>query len=326
MQLYGQLLGLCLLQASVWEGSAFAPIKAGSVSNTALNAMPDSPMFANSNPAGQAQKNYDLFPENPPMEVIQGGGTVKTYQMPPWAERCQYTLETYGRPLKCTVQLWVGPIRNVHTMTIDSEDGRKTPYSATIKFKKLGPTLKISTSDDVELPVLASVSVPPPERSDELGKIFDEVWDNCIPEEKQKIQGGSTDGGPGTVRTWSIPNNVESIQLLAWSKYVSKLSLKCKIEVLQGPNNHKQDMFLQCGGGTQPYHGVIQTPGDGWLIRVINKKFVEDGLFEMAIVPFEVIGDRASSKVAPGNGYVPAISVGPPSWKKDPSNKKWWER
>jgi len=180
MKLYDQLLGLCLLQASVWEGSAFAPIKAGSVSNTALNAMPDSPMFANSNPAGQAQKNYDLFPENPPMEVIQGGGTVKTYQMPPWAERCQYTLETYGRPLKCTVQLWVGPIRNVHTMTIDSEDGRKTPYSATIKFKKLGPTLKISTSDDVELPVLASVSVPPPERSDELGKIFDEVWDNSF--------------------------------------------------------------------------------------------------------------------------------------------------
>jgi len=323
MKFYGQLLGLALLQTSA---VAFSPLGSTAASKTALQAA-DGPIFSSPNPAGQGEKNYELFPVNPPMETIQGGGTVKTYQMPPWAERAQYTLETYGRPLKCTVQLWVGPLRNVHTMTIDSEDGRKTPYSATIKFKKLGPTLKISTSDDVELPVLASVSVPPPERSDELGEIFDDIWDNCIPEEKQKIQGGSTEGGPGTVRTWSIPNNVNSVHLMAWSKYVSKLSLKAKIEVLQGPNNHKQDMFLQCGGGSQPYHAVIDTPGDGWLIRVTNKKFVEDGLFEMAIVPFEVIGDRASTKVAPGQGYVSARSVGDSQkWKPENPNKKWWER
>ena len=44
---------------------------------------------------------------------------------------------------------------------------------------------------------------------------------------------------------------------------------------------------------TQPYHAVIDTPGSGWTIRCNSKKFLEDGLFEIAVAPY---GELAATK------------------------------
>mmetsp|Transcript_25681 Transcript_25681/g.37834 ORF Transcript_25681/g.37834 Transcript_25681/m.37834 type:complete len:289 (+) Transcript_25681:48-914(+) len=276
MKFYGNLLALCSLNANVWGTTAFS-VQAPKASSSVV--------LKSSNPS-----DLDLFPEGtfPSTETIQGGGTVRTYKLPPWATRVQYTLKTNGRPLKAKVGLWLGPIRQVHTMEIDSQDGSKTPYSATLKFKKLAPMLKITTSDNLELPVLAAVSVPSPERAIELKDNTERLWGMATPEQKQLVQGGSTSGGGGSIRFWNIPDNVESVQVISWSFDVGKKSFKCQIEAIQGQNNPKQDFFLQCGGGSQPYHAVIQTPGPGWMIRLKNKKFVEDGLFQFAVIPYQV--------------------------------------
>jgi hypothetical protein len=233
----------------------------------------------------------DMFPVYPSLETVQGGGTVRTYKMPIWANKCQMLFTTDGRPLKAEANLWLGPLRVVHTLQVDMEDGAKTPYQATLTFKKMGQVLKISTSDTLEFPMLAGVYVPNPDRADELTMNTEDVWESASPEQKKRIQGGSTMGGGGAIRYWQIPPNVQSVQLLGWSKDVGKKSFKLKVEVLQGPNNIKQGFFVQCGGGSQPYHSVIQTPGSGSVIRITNQKFLEDGLVEIALVPYEVAGE-----------------------------------
>lgn len=233
----------------------------------------------------------DMFPVYPSLETVQGGGTVRTYKMPIWANKVQMLFTTDGRPLKAEANLWLGPLRVVHTLQVDMEDGAKTPYQATLTFKKMGQVLKISTSDTLEFPMLAGVYVPNPDRADELTMNTEDVWESASPEQKKRIQGGSTSGGGGAIRYWQIPANVQSVQLLGWSRDVGKKSFKLKVEVLQGPNNIKQGFFVQCGGGSQPYHSVIQTPGSGSVIRITNQKFLEDGLVEIAMIPYEVTGE-----------------------------------
>lgn len=246
---------------------------------------------------------FELVPIYPTLETVQGGGTVKTYKLPSWADRVQYHLETEGRPLKATVNLWIGPIRQTHNLKCNVEDGKRTPYSGTLKFKKdLAPVLKLSTGDSGDFPVKFGVYVPTAERSKEIHKFTQSVFDAANPAEKQKIQGGHTEGGGGAIRYWSIPANVASVQLIGWTKDVGKKSFRLDIEVLQGPNRVDQMYSLQCGGSCQPYHSIIQTPGDGCVFRLKNKKFVEDGLLQIAIVPYEYKEEKLGQ--GDGSGFM----------------------
>jgi hypothetical protein len=226
-----------------------------------------------------------MFPLELSMDRIEGSGTVRNYKIPPWAERVQYVLTTNGRPLKATVELWVGPIRKTHTLQINVENGLVTPVRATLKFKKGTEVITIRTSDELELPCSACVVVPSPDRSKALGANTERVFDS---NPRTRVQGGiiQPDGkSKGSVRYFNVPPGVEAVQVLCWSKNTGKKSMRMKIEVLQGPNNPKQQYLLQCGGGSQPYHAVFETPGGGGVLRVVNDKFLEDGLFEVAVVP-----------------------------------------
>lgn len=194
------------------------------------------------------------------------------------------------------MQLWVGPIRQTHNMSIDMENGAITPFRSVLKFKKgVGPVLRVITTDSVEFPMEAAISVPSKERSEMIGKSTQQLFDAS---EKLLIQGGDiqdtgygfgkTGGVGGAVRTFPIPTAVEAIQVICWSRDTGSKSLKCKIELLQGPNNVKQSYDLQVSGSHQPYTCVFQTPGPGYQIRFVNKKFVEDGLFQVAIIPYTI--------------------------------------
>jgi hypothetical protein len=285
MKIYRQLLALSVF-ATVGT-TAFAPIKTSKVSSVLKSELAPS----SGAPSAPSSGDFEIFPAGTftQMETLPGGGTVRTYKIPLWADRCQYYLQTNGRPLKATVELWIGPIRTVHTLRIDSEDGKETPYQALLSFKKVAPTLRIITSDIAELPVQASVFVPPPDRAKELAANTEKVFGTSTPEQKQFVQGGTVyteKGGGGSVRTWNIPAEVDCVQLVGWTRDAGKKSFKCKVEVSQGPNNPKQDFFIQCGGGTQPYHSVIQTPGPGWIIRITNQKYIEDGLVQFAVLPY----------------------------------------
>ena len=320
MKVYGSILAAGVLQSLSWGASAFTVQTPQVAPATVMNSATESEIMADT----------DMYPVNPTYESIQGGGTVRTYQMPEWATKAQMAFKSRGRPLRATANLWIGPRRQTHNMSINNMDGNQTPYMSTITFKKLAPVIRVETSDSLEFPAEVSVWVPPPEKTDLIHEKIKNLWENATPDQKQLIQGADVEGGIGAVRTWNIPEHVKSVQLVAWSKDTSKKSLKAKIEVLQGPNNKRQDYDLQCGGSTQPFHCVFQTPGPNWIIRAYNKKFVEDGLFELAVIPVETTASAppaaaASSAATVVSTPAQAASTLPPPQQPVSIQKQWWQ-
>ena len=229
----------------------------------------------------------ELWPADKQADIrIEGGQTLKTFKMPDHAERVQYILTTpSGRPIKAKVELWIGPIRCVHELIYDTMHGGEFPLKGTLQFKKLSPVLKISTNDNFEFPLVCGVFVPSPDESKKIGGICKDMF-NTAPM-KETVQGGSTwDAKGGAIRTFDIDPTWEKTQIMVSSGDVGKKSFKTNIEVLQGPNNAKQHLNLRCGGSTQPFHCVIDTPGPGWMIRCNSKKFIEDGKFQIAVAPY----------------------------------------
>lgn len=247
-------------------------------------------IFANARlPNGDVDPTkIDIFPEVYDTTTrLEGGNTLRSIKIPEWATRVQYKIESYGRPMKGEVQLWLGPIRQTHTLKFGNEDGKAMPVMSTLKFKP-NPSIKVTTSEDYNCPIKISLSVPTAERAEQLEKITETLFYQASPEEKKIVQGGSTDGGTGGQWVyWEIPQNVNAVHLIAWAVDTGKKSFRLKTEVLKGPNNIMQHYTLQCGGGSQPYHTVLQTPGSGWVVRMQNLKFMEDGKTEVVIMPYE---------------------------------------
>jgi len=260
------------------------------VSRSAVGAQRSAAVFMQEDaapPAGWQAVKEDLWSADKKADIrIEGGKTLKTFAMPSHAERVQYILTSpNGRPVKAKVELWIGPNRCVHELIYDCMNGLTYPLKSTMQFKKLSPVLKVSTDGTFEFPLECGVFVPSPEESKVVGSICEDMFYSAPM--KDRVQGGSTiDNKGGAIRSFQIDPTWEKTQIMVWSKDVGKKSFKTNIEVLQGPNNAKQHLNLRCGGSTQPYHTVIDTPGSGWMIRCNSKKYLEDGLFEIAVAPY----------------------------------------
>jgi hypothetical protein len=92
---------LFALAGAAGTASAFVPMQnmasvSASSSTTALQSSWQMPPAAGP---------VEFFPLDIPMKRIEGGGTVRTWDIPPETERLQYVVETNGRPLKAKVEL-----------------------------------------------------------------------------------------------------------------------------------------------------------------------------------------------------------------------------
>jgi hypothetical protein len=202
--------------------------------------------------------------------------------------------------LNSTNYSWEGPIRLLHMMDINLEDGNQTPFKAMLAFPKGQKALKISTTGSHEFPAIFGAEVPSFQRTKELAAFQQDVWDS---NPKHTMQGTVSEGGLGAVKAFPIPDNVESVQIMWWSKDTGKRATKSKVEVLQGPNSIRQVYDLHCEGSTQPYHAVIETPGTGWTIRMWSKAPLEYP-HEIVVEPYKV-SDAGDSILA--------------------NNRLWWE-
>jgi hypothetical protein len=202
--------------------------------------------------ANQAKKMLDT---STPVTVY--GGSRMTWSLAsPYVERVQVLLQTEGRPLNADIELWRGPYDTPQKVRVYIEDGSMCPFIAVIETPRSPNTIAIRNTGQQEFPLAAHVVVDdrgPPGPSN--------VIKSSHANTPRNIQGGA-------LRTYSFHSSVKSAQVFLKT---DGGPLNARIELLQGPTDIKQVIEMSTEDGmNHPFFAVIETPGSGNVVRVIN--------------------------------------------------------
>jgi len=199
------------------------------------------------------------------------GNSLKTWGfLDPRVERVQVKLETEGRPLNADVELWQGPDNTPVKMRVYIENGSKRPFNAVVETPRGPNTIAVRNIGQMEFPMDAQVL------SVDGGAM---AQGNDL----RTIQGGA-------LRTYPFDPLVDSVELVLKT---DGRPLNALIELLQGPNNKKKVIEIYTEDGMdRPFSAIIETPGSGNVIRVVNTSPVEFPLVA-SVQPYEVgkVGD-----------------------------------
>jgi len=216
--------------------------------------------LASSSPSSPSRPSLarQILDRKPTIKVQ--GGTLKTWTFnSAQVEAVHVVMKTEGRPLDADIELWHGPDNTPHKMRVYVEDGAMRPFSAMIATPRGPNTIALRNIGHLEFPldgnvVADTLDLGPSPEDDGL------VSDPLI------IQGGA-------LRTFPFDANVESVQVMLKT---DGRPLNSRIELLQGPNNIKQVVEVYTEDGMdRPFFMVIESPGTGNVVRVVNTATVE---------------------------------------------------
>jgi hypothetical protein len=226
-------------------------------------------------------------------QVTVQGGSLKTYSFKSDNVKfVQVALKTEGRPLNANVDLWQGPDNTPQKMGIYVEDGSVRPFSAVIATPRGQNSIAIRNTGQMEFPLDACIEA---DMENGYASAIDHLSGMTRAE---TVQGGS-------LKTYSFDSSVESVQILLKT---DGRPMNARIELLQGPNNNKQVIELYIEDGMErPFFAVIETPGVGNVVKVVNTAPIE---FPMTarVEPYRI---QAPSDVARGG------------WSNDDSAGGW---
>lgn len=187
------------------------------------------------------------------------GGSLRTCPLDGAVDRVNVCMKTNGRPLNANLDLWQGPDNTPQKMKVYLEDGSERPFCATIETPSTSNTVSIRNTASVEYPLVAGVEV-----------------DMSGPNGPGAVLLGGKVGRTvqgGAVYTLPFDPSVQSIQVQLKS---DGRPLSARVELLQGPNNNKQIMeFYSEDGFQRPFYVVVETPGSGNVVRIVNTATVE---------------------------------------------------
>jgi hypothetical protein len=213
--------------------------------------------------------------------ILVQGGSLRTWSYrSPAVEQVQVVLGTEGRPLDADIELWHGPDNTPVKMRVYCENGQLRPFSAVIETPRGPNTVAIRNIGQIEFPIAANV-------------IADDV-DMPSPDAHSM----STTVQGGALRTYPFDPTVDSVEVLIKT---DGRPLNARIELLQGPNNNKQVIELYTEDGCdRPFFCILETPGAGNVIRIVNTSPVE---FPMTagVVPHSINQEMGSGAVLGGD-------------------------
>ena len=246
-------------------GTTYAPAPAPGRSDYLSGLPNDTPQ-----PVTETKKVTSEITNTPIVDtsIVVQGGSLRTWSYrSPLVEHVQVKLSSDGRPLDADLELWHGPDNTPCKMRVYVENGHLRPFSAVIATPRGPNTIAIRNIGQIEFPLGANVYAK------DIELPSDECTSSC-----RTIQGGA-------LRTFPFDPLVNSVQVLLKT---DGRPLNARIELLQGPNNNKQVVELYTEDGfARPFFCVIETPGSGNVVRVVNTAPVE---FPMgaAVVPHGV--------------------------------------
>jgi hypothetical protein len=279
-----------LLAILLAETNAFAPKAPAFTSKTILNSSPvpssdvrssrsgEKPFYANEGPGlsssparGGANDFRKAFKSS--SELIVQGSTLKTWSFPdPMVERVQVLMKTEGRPLNADVELWQGPDNTPQKMRVYLEDGSKRPFCVVVEAPRGSNAIAVRNTNSLEFPLSAFVEAD--SGNSGLGPTI---------KRKQSIKPRTVQGG--AVHTYPFAPAVEAVQIVLAT---DGRPLNARVELLQGPNNIKQVMELYTEDGLErPFVAILETPGTGNVIRVVNTATIEYPM-TAAVEPYSV--------------------------------------
>ncbi len=225
-----------------------------------LSALPNESIPKTYPRTTETQKTTDITntPTPPDIDnsILVQGGSLRTWSYrSPLVEQVEVILSTEGRPLDADLELWHGPDNTPCKLRAYVENGQDRPFSAVIATPRGPNTIAIRNIGQIEFPLAAQVNV----------KDID-----ITPQDSSKT---STTIQGGALRTYPFDSLVNSVQV---SLKTDGRPLNARIELLQGPNNNKQVVELYTEDGfVRPFYCVIETPGSGNVVRVVNTAPVE---------------------------------------------------